>query len=148
VEELRARIMVALGRVAEAEGDLGEAESWHTRAIERGLRLRSLPAAAGAVEGLAGVALSRGDGERAALLLGAGEAMRGVVLPGDPDVTRVAALAEGLLGATAFTAAYERGAAMTPEQALVLAGVPAEDLNGINLRRTVFGAARPEDHEG
>ncbi|WP_344939450.1 AfsR/SARP family transcriptional regulator [Sphaerisporangium flaviroseum] len=148
VEELRARIMVALGRVAEAEGDLSEAESWHTQAIQSGLRLRSLPAAAGAVEGLAGVALSRGDGERAALLLGAGEAMRGVALPGDPDVTRVAALAEGLVGATAFAAAYERGAAMTPEQTLVLAGVPAEELEGINLRRTVFGAVRPEERGG
>jgi hypothetical protein len=75
-------------------------------------------------EGLAGVALLDDDGERAALLLGAGTALRGMALTGDPDVSRDARRARTLIGETAYASAYGRGAALSPEEALSLIGAP------------------------
>jgi hypothetical protein len=43
---------------------------------------------------------------------------------GDPDVARVAAAASARLGEAAYRQAYQRGAAMTHEQALALLGAP------------------------
>jgi hypothetical protein len=72
-----------------------------------------MPIMALAVEGLAGVALLEGDGERAAFLLGAGTALRGIALAGDPDVARVRAGARARIGGSAFDRAHERGTALT-----------------------------------
>ncbi|WP_424529948.1 BTAD domain-containing putative transcriptional regulator [Sphaerisporangium viridialbum] len=146
--ELRTRILVGLGRIAEAGGDPREAESRHAEALDDALSLRHLLNVAGVAEALAGVALLRGDGERAALLLGAGTALRGATMREDPDVPRVAAASKGLIGATAFAAAYERGAAMTPVEALVLAGVPPEALDGLVLWKSVFADPRARNRQG
>jgi hypothetical protein len=71
-------------------------------------------------EGLAGVAVLDGDGERAALLLGAGAALRGMPLADDPDVARVARRATELTGAGPYASAYRRGAAMPREETLAV----------------------------
>jgi predicted ATPase/DNA-binding SARP family transcriptional activator len=118
-DETRAYILVALGRIAEAEQDAGQARAWYRRALGVGRG-----AASDAAEGLAGVALLEGDGERAALLLGVGTALRGTVVAGDPDVARVSAAARARIGLAAYERAYQQGAAMPRDQALTLIGAP------------------------
>jgi predicted ATPase/DNA-binding SARP family transcriptional activator len=122
-DEIRMGIMVALGRVAEAEGDAGAARGWYRRALAA-LGLGWFAVEADAAEGLAGVALLEGDGDRAALLLGVGAALRGASVPGDPHIARVSAEARARIGEAAYQRAYQRGAAMTRDQALALLGAP------------------------
>ncbi|MBG0812780.1 BTAD domain-containing putative transcriptional regulator [Planomonospora sp. ID82291] len=112
VEETRTRVCVALGWVAETKGDAAEALAWYRRAFTGsgfGRGTRDLSLAARVAEGLAGVALLEGDGERAALLLGAGAALRGLPPVEDPDAARVAARCRDLIGAAAYEAARARG---------------------------------------
>ena len=118
VREIRARVLVALGRVAEAEGDAAGAGSRYREALAVcGGDLRAM---ACVTEGLAGVALFDDDGERAALLLGAGLGLRGMSVAGDPDVARTSRRARELLGDTAYTSAHDRGVAMSREEILAL----------------------------
>ncbi|WP_449066158.1 ATP-binding protein, partial [Planomonospora algeriensis] len=98
VEETRTRVCVALGWVAEAEGDAVGALAWYRRAFTTGRGTRDLTLVARVAEGLAGVALLEGDGERTALLLGAGAALRGLPPVEDPDASRVAARCRALIG--------------------------------------------------
>jgi tetratricopeptide (TPR) repeat protein len=122
VHEIRARVLVGLGRVAEAGGDAAEADALFRQALALSLADGDLRAAANVAEGLAGVALCGDDGERAALLLGAAIALRGMSVAGDPDVARIAGRARELTGETAYASAFERGAAMSREEALALLG--------------------------
>jgi tetratricopeptide (TPR) repeat protein len=121
-EGTRSAILIALGWIAEAEGDPVEARAWHHQAVTAAVRTRGFTAVAGAVEGLAGVALLDGDAARAALLLGAARALRGAPVAGDPDVARVSAAARARLGDIAYEQAYQRGAAMTRDETLTLLG--------------------------
>ncbi|MDP9848075.1 ATP-binding protein [Streptosporangium lutulentum] len=113
---VRQRIHVALGRLAEARQDTGTALYWHRLALAPGAGPRNLPITALAMEGLAGVALLEDDGERAAFLLGVGTALRGLALAGDPDVDRVRTRARARIGVPAFERAYGRGSALTSGQ--------------------------------
>ena len=75
------------------------------------------------LEGLAGVAAARGRMEQAACLCGTGDALRarlGAGLPpADPTGhARTLATARTALGDVAFAAAYERGQALPPEEAI------------------------------
>jgi hypothetical protein len=119
--EIRSRLRTALGHIAVVEGDSELARGHYRAALALTADPANLPIAASAVEGLAGLAALDGDGERAAVLLGAGQALRGVSIPGDPDVARAAAAARDLIGA-AFDAAFERGAALSRSDALSAAG--------------------------
>jgi tetratricopeptide (TPR) repeat protein len=121
--EIRSRIHTALARIAIVEGDLAQAWSRFDQALSAVQRPMNLPAAAGAIEGLAGLALAGNEPERAARLLGAAEAMRGSSMPGDPDVAAVAAAARAELGDAAYDRAYAAGAALTPDEALRSAAV-------------------------
>jgi predicted ATPase/DNA-binding SARP family transcriptional activator len=127
-EETRAEILIALGRIAEAEGDAGEARAWHRRALTATLATtlgsRGSAGPPAAAEALAGVALLEGDPEHAALLLGVGRLLRGSSVAGDPDVARVSAAAKARIGEEAFELAYQQGAAMTRDQALATLGAP------------------------
>jgi predicted ATPase/DNA-binding SARP family transcriptional activator len=122
VHEVRARVLVGLGRVAEAEGDAAQAGAFYRQSLALSVVNGDLRAAANVAEGLAGVALCADDGERAALLLGAGIALRGMSVAGDPDVARIAGRARELIGETAYASAFERGAEMPREEALALLG--------------------------
>jgi predicted ATPase/DNA-binding SARP family transcriptional activator len=117
----RAEILVALGKVATAEGDAAAARDRHRQALLAAGH-GGFMVAADMAEGLADVALLEGDAEQAALLLGAGAVLRGASVPGDPDIARVAAAATTHLGEAAYQRAYQRGAAMTYEQALAVLG--------------------------
>ncbi len=116
----RTRILVALGRIAEASGDGAEARDLFREALDLGLVDGDFRTVAGVAEGMAGLAVLEGDGARAALLLGGGVALRGLAVADDPDAARVAALAEGLIGQAAYAASFSRGAALTRDEVLAL----------------------------
>jgi tetratricopeptide (TPR) repeat protein len=116
--ERQGRILVALGRIAEAEGNIDEARSRHRQALDLALGIQYMPVIAAASEAMSGAALLDGDGERAALLLGVGRALRGSSVPGDPDVARITERSRALIGDTAYASAFERGAAMPRDEAL------------------------------
>jgi hypothetical protein len=122
VREMRVIVLVGLGRVAEARGDAAGARSRHREALAVTLAEGDLRAASAVAEGLAGVALIEGDGERAALLLGAGTVLRGTSVAGDPDVARVADGSRELIGEAPHEQAFERGAAMEREDVIALLG--------------------------
>ncbi|HEX3591066.1 MAG TPA: BTAD domain-containing putative transcriptional regulator [Pseudonocardiaceae bacterium] len=98
---VKARALAALGRHDEA------------LAVDRAQLMAA--DVANLAEGQADAALAGGDRERAATLLGAAVALRGLAVAGDADVARVAAGAREFDG---FAAAYARGAAMTHDEAM------------------------------
>ncbi|WP_063843037.1 BTAD domain-containing putative transcriptional regulator [Sphaerimonospora mesophila] len=105
-EDNRARTYLALGWIAQMEGDAAEALTWHRRALATGVGGVNLFTAARMAEGLAGVALLDGEAERAASLLGVGAALRGTPPVGDADVDRVAGRCRTVLGETTFYRLY------------------------------------------
>ncbi|MGA6174026.1 AfsR/SARP family transcriptional regulator [Streptomyces sp. NPDC012600] len=115
-----------LGFVAELRGDARGAAAQHLEGLEIALALAEPRALALSLEGLAGAAALPGHGPaatRAAVLLGAAAAARrraGAPLPPAEraDVDRITASARGALGPDTFSEAYERGARLTPEQAV------------------------------
>ncbi|MEU9833664.1 BTAD domain-containing putative transcriptional regulator [Streptosporangium sp. NPDC048047] len=87
-----------------------------------------------AAAGTAGLARTgesaREAGERAALLLGAAVALRGLAVAGDRDVARTAVDARDLAGAEAFAAAFARGAAMGRDEARAMLAAEADEDGG------------------
>ncbi|MFC7310468.1 BTAD domain-containing putative transcriptional regulator [Streptomyces monticola] len=130
-------VFTGLGRTAEAEGLLEEARSWHEQAVGLALEGRTPAALADAAEGLAGLAVLEGAGERAALLLGVGATLRGVVVPQGPDTARIAAGARELTGPDAFRKAFDQGLSLSHEEALTALGEP---LTGSGQARSADGA--------
>uniref|UniRef100_UPI0038990012 BTAD domain-containing putative transcriptional regulator n=1 Tax=Goodfellowiella coeruleoviolacea TaxID=334858 RepID=UPI0038990012 len=116
----RSRVCTALGRLAEVDRDGTAARRWHGQALAAALHHRNLPAVAAAVEGMAGAAVAEGDGERAALLVGAAARLRGAPASG-ADVASTAARGRDLIGSPAWAAAVDRGRALSAAQALELA---------------------------
>ncbi|MER6570185.1 BTAD domain-containing putative transcriptional regulator [Streptomyces sp. NPDC001093] len=116
------QVFTGLGRTAESEGRVAEARSWHERALTLAQERMTPAELAVAAEGLAGLAVSEGAGERAAVLLGAGVTLRGMPVAGDPDVARIAAAARELTGEEAYARAYGRGLALSQGGALTVLG--------------------------
>ncbi|MBB4918232.1 BTAD domain-containing putative transcriptional regulator [Streptosporangium saharense] len=118
IEGTQARVLVALGRLAEAEGDRERARLRHREALAVA---RSSPLAADladVVEGWAGAVLLDGAGREAATLLGMAVALRGTVVAGDRDVARITDAARDLVGAEVFAEAFASGATMSHEEVL------------------------------
>ncbi len=111
-----ARTFTAMGRLAEATGDWAEARARHRQALDITLAQHFRTDIADALEGQAGMTLLDGDPERAAEQLGMAVALRSATRPHDQDVAAVAAGCQKLLGADAFAAAHDRGAAMSFEE--------------------------------
>jgi tetratricopeptide (TPR) repeat protein len=108
--EWTAAALVALGHLAEADGDLDSAEFAHRRAWQ------TAPEHAAALEGLACVAGARGDAEAAARLLGAAAAWRQrqhrpAGRLEQADAHRAEQSARAALGDSAFDAAHRAGQA-------------------------------------
>nr|WP_225955092.1 BTAD domain-containing putative transcriptional regulator [Kibdelosporangium phytohabitans] len=122
LHEYRARVLTALARLAELEGDVPAARQRYDEAIRAAIAGRSLPLVARAAAGLAGLALRDGDGWLAAVLLGAGVAIKGMPFSGDPEIAALIADVRALTGAGPFDDAFERGARMTQSEALDLVG--------------------------
>ncbi|MDL4774554.1 BTAD domain-containing putative transcriptional regulator [Actinomadura xylanilytica] len=117
---VRLSAQVGLGWIAAAEGDAARARAMHRAALKLTFDHPVFMYRAATAVGMAGVALLEGDGERAALLIGASTAMHGIQVPGDPDAVRVAAAARALIGDGPFEAARSRGAALPAEDAFAL----------------------------
>ncbi|TDD18881.1 ATP-binding protein, partial [Nonomuraea diastatica] len=122
----RAHVLTALGRLAEASGDVSEAARRHAEALAAMPESPLSADLADVAEGLAGLALvgrrpgpdERTPGaERAAELLGVAVALRGTTVAGEPDVARIAAAATEVLGPETFAAAFSRGTSMSGEKA-------------------------------
>jgi tetratricopeptide (TPR) repeat protein len=96
------RIFIGLGRAALAEERREEAHDWYEQARALALEQGHPLELAAVAEALA----SSADSERAALLLGAAEALRGTALVHDPDLVRLAESVRKHPGA------YERGRAL------------------------------------
>jgi hypothetical protein len=121
-----------LGFTSELRGDRDAALARHLRGLEYAFALAEPRAFALSLEGLAGAeSLARGlEGPtRAALLLGAADAARrsvGAPLPAAErsDVDRITARTIAVLGEAAFREAFDRGAALAPEEAAEVARTP------------------------
>ncbi|GAB3705269.1 BTAD domain-containing putative transcriptional regulator [Amycolatopsis oliviviridis] len=119
----RSGARISLAWVAAAEGDADQAEELHRRALESADQWNDSTTLACAVEGLAGVALLRGDAERAAVLIGAAVTIRGTPFAVDLDAALLRTSARKVLGDD-FDRAYRRGLGL--RGAAQLAGFPSE----------------------
>ncbi len=117
-----ALILAELGFVAELRGDADAARALHLDGLAAARSAGDPRAVALALEGLAGVHASTGDGAGAARLLGAAAAARdgaGVPLPPAErgDVDRITAAAMALLGRDRFAAEFAAGGVTPLDQA-------------------------------
>jgi predicted ATPase len=111
-DSTRSSVLVALGRIAVAEGDAGGARELLRAAVSDDAVSMHLPMNGSvAAEAAAGLAVLAGDPHRAARLLGAAHALRGAP-PGGPDATATAAAARTALGEQAYRDAYAVTAAL------------------------------------
>ena len=89
----RSAVLIALGRISVAEGDADEARArFLAAATGEGVSLHFPLAGSLAAEAAAGLAVLTGDPRRAAVLLGAAQALRGGP-PAGPDATATATAA-------------------------------------------------------
>jgi tetratricopeptide (TPR) repeat protein len=115
----------ASGIVAEQSGDLEAARRWHAQALA-GLNASDIaqlpmnPAIAGVVEGIAALAAARGEHVRSTELLGLAHTLRGYRNHTSIELARAGTANEAALGEAAAEAAYERGRAMSRQDALAL----------------------------
>ncbi len=98
----RAQLDLAMGAMDEARARLEEA-------LRGGVRAHDLPIVAYVLSGYAELARLDGEPERAALLLGTADGLRGSRDLSLPDVLAIEDAVRAELGGAAFTAAYERG---------------------------------------
>jgi predicted ATPase/DNA-binding SARP family transcriptional activator len=91
---------------------------------------RDRPTAAVAVEGVAASALRVAGAERAAILLGAADSIRGAVDHSSLDTPGIRAAAREQLGQDAFDDAYQRGRGMPYDQAVSFAQASAAGVPG------------------
>ncbi|MFB7722499.1 BTAD domain-containing putative transcriptional regulator [Nocardia sp. NPDC056100] len=104
---VRSIIQDLLGYLAE---DLDVARTHRTAAYEAALEAGHAPQIAQAVLGIADLSLREQDYERAARLLAASSAVRGLPDRSQPDVARIEAETRNRLGDNKFTEAMEQGA--------------------------------------
>jgi predicted ATPase/DNA-binding SARP family transcriptional activator/tetratricopeptide (TPR) repeat protein len=123
--QILSSLLTALGHLELATGDLAAAYERFERSLAVAIRSKDRPVIARSVELLAAIALTEGDAERAAILLGEATVLRGLPDEADPDVARVRAAARAALGEEGYTLAYERGAARPRDavEAALAAGV-------------------------
>jgi predicted ATPase/DNA-binding SARP family transcriptional activator len=118
----RTRALCGLARVALAESDTNGARSLYRRALAIAVDHGHSVRIAAALAGLAGADVQDGNGEQAALLLGAAAALSDGALP--PEAIDVPVQARRLIGDDAYEAAYEQGKALPRDDALRLAATP------------------------
>jgi predicted ATPase len=124
IGQRHAIMLVSKGELEVAAGDLDAALGCYRLALSKALESGDRPVIARVVELLADITLAGGDAERAAVLLGTAEVLRGMADEADVDVARVRAAARAALGDEGFARAYRRGAARPREE--VLAALAAE----------------------
>jgi hypothetical protein len=102
----RASVMDLYGYLAE---DLEEARACRRTALDAAVESAYPPLIAGALVGIADLALRRGRHEQAAWLLAASEGVRGTQDHSRPDASRIATAARDRLGEAAFAEAAGEG---------------------------------------
>jgi len=107
-----------LGCLAEQQGDLASAATWHAKAASmvggrEDVFLPNHPVAAAVAEGCAALAAARGQHQRAAELLGLAHTLHGFRDAASPEVRRATALASAALGPADFATAYASGQGLT-----------------------------------
>lgn len=107
--------LAALGSIASLRGDQTSAVDLHLRSLREAARSNDRRAVALAIEGLASARANDGDGQRAAVLLGAAAEIRrlaGGPLPSahEPGTARTAELIDSLLGPADRASARRAGA--------------------------------------
>jgi len=114
----RSSVLVALARIAVAEGDaVGARARFRAAVTHDGFSLRFPLAGSLAAEAAAGLAVLEADPHRAALLLGMAHALRGGP-PSGPDAAATATAARTALGEDAYEAARARTAVLPRDQAI------------------------------
>jgi tetratricopeptide (TPR) repeat protein len=113
-------VLTELGFLAERRGQAAQARRLNLRALQASRTLGAPRTVAMALEGLAGAAGLAGDYETSAQLLGAADsARRAASVPTAPsertEIDRITTAARAALGGDAFDAAYQDGAAQTPD---------------------------------
>jgi predicted ATPase/DNA-binding SARP family transcriptional activator len=114
-----------LGFIAEQRGDPAAAHSLHLESLTAARKLGDPQAVAQALTGLAGAQALGGQPDRAAQLLGAADTAwrsAGARLPlrDNADMNRITAMTRRALGEAAFTAGFQNGRRLRPEQAASL----------------------------
>ena len=110
-----------LGFIAEQRGDAAAARSWHTQCLDAAQKLGDPQAVAQALFGLAGARALGSQPDLAARLLGAADAAGASHPPSaSADVARITAMTRQALGEAAFTAEFQHGRRLGPEQAALL----------------------------
>ncbi|WP_433794079.1 ATP-binding protein [Actinoplanes sp. CA-252034] len=109
-----------------AAGDLVQARACHRTAIRIAVDSNDSPVVAQVVAGIADLALREGDPGRAALLLGAADAVRGSRDRTVEQAERTFRETRAALGDAGFDAAYRRGAGVTLATALEAAGLESD----------------------
>jgi tetratricopeptide (TPR) repeat protein len=125
-ESFAAAILLNLGLVAFAQGDVQQARAHFEQCLAHYSALGEPGGVAACLDGLAGVRAVDGDALCAARLLGAADAMRAAIdesiQPTDrADHDRVVAAARSRLDETSFAAAWTEGSRLTQAQAIALA---------------------------
>ncbi len=101
-----------------AAGDIGAAEARLAPAYAAAVGSEDLPIVAHVGVAAAAVAAARGTAADAAELLGAAAVLRGAEDRGSPEIAALHARLSAALGDDAFAAAYDRGRALTREDAV------------------------------
>jgi predicted ATPase/DNA-binding SARP family transcriptional activator len=136
---MRAQLQARLAMVALRDGGEARCRELLAAALHTAEDWVELPALAAVIDAIA-VSVLRADGPRedavlAATLLGAAHTIRGAFDEGSLDAPGARAAARGVLGATGFDAAYERGRALGRDEAVAAAGSAVAGLAGQVLRR-------------
>ncbi|MFI7546555.1 BTAD domain-containing putative transcriptional regulator [Actinoplanes sp. NPDC049599] len=112
-----------LALIEAGAGDLAAAHDLHVTAVRLAAASQDAPVLAQVLVGVADQALRTGDPERAAMLLGAADAVRGTPDRSMPDTDRVTGLARAALGDAGFQEAYRSGGSVTMATAPAATGL-------------------------
>ncbi|GAB2864743.1 BTAD domain-containing putative transcriptional regulator [Actinoallomurus bryophytorum] len=122
-----AMINSQLGLVHALEGDLSAALTRHTEALRLALFVHDAPIIGQTLVGFADLALRTGDAEKAATLLGAAVAVRGIEDRSLVDPPRIEREARAAIDDARFEGAFAAGRAMNAESAGTYLGIEPRD---------------------
>ncbi len=124
--QFRAMTRTTQALIEGAAGNLAVAHDLHRGAVEIAAESRDSPVMAQVLVGVADYAARIGEPARAAMLLGAADAVRGAPDRSMPDADRIAALAGAALGEAGYRRAYRSGGSVTMATAAQATGLWAD----------------------
>ena len=118
IPQVHAVVQLAKAQLDIAAGDLDGVQELLVNAYRLARSSRDMPIIAMVAVGTADLLGSQGDAQRAAVLLGAAEVLRGSPDTGNPDVVRVSELLRTTLSPTDFDSYVAKGTNQTKDEAL------------------------------